>query len=491
MLRAGRPRRNLRFCIEFNPHAPRIKTTMSMPGSSRPPERKLVRALTLVPTASVILANTIGTGVFLKARVMTCNVGTPGMVLTVWLAAGLLSLAGAIVYAELGTMMPRSGGEIHFLGAAYGRRWAFLYGWTRSIALGASIAASAIVFVIFLNDLVDGALHPAALQWLPVLVIVVATGLNLMTVRSSGRVATGLTIFKLVLVLTITIGAFALSDGTWTNFLADCTDGRCEGVPESARGGLSGFSAAMLGALWSYSGWNIIASIGSEVKEPGRTLPRALIGSTSLVILLYLAINAAYFYVLTPTEVASVPESSSVARETAMRFFGKSTAAIFSAGLMISAYGTLHSTLLTGTRLPYALARNGMLPRPLAHVSRAHVPSVAIIALGAWGIGLTLTGSFDILTDMYVFILWVFYGMCAAGLFVLRRKKPDAERPYRVTGYPVVPALFLLVTAFLLTNTLIAMPGRAAAGLILILLGLPVYSYYARRNPAQTELLDA
>ena len=443
--------------------------------------RQLVRGLALIPAASVILANVIGTGVFLKARVMTCNVGTPGMVLTVWLVAGLLSLTGALVYAELSTMMPRSGGEFHFIGAAYGRRWAFLYGWARTVATGASGAALAIVFVIFLNDLVGGALPPPVVQLLPIVVIVVATGLNLASVRSSGRVATALTAVKVSLVVGVGLGAFLLADGSWVHFAQSGAAGACEGVPESAKLGVGGFGAAMLGALWGYSGWNLIVLVGGEVKDPARTLPRALVGGTLLVIVLYLLINAAYFYVLSPVEVASVSESSSVAREAASRFLGGVAAAVMSAGLMVSAYGTLYTGLLAGPRVPFALARSGLLPSGLARVSARGVPAVAVLTIGAWILVMTLSGTFDILTDIYVFVNWIFYGMTGAAVFVLRRKRPDAERPYRVWGHPVVPALFLLVTAYLLINTLIATPGRALAGLGLVAAGLPVYAYFARR----------
>lgn len=441
----------------------------------------LVRSLTLIPAAAVILANIIGTGVFVKARVMTCNVGSPEMVLTVWLAAGLLTLTGALVYAELGAMMPRSGGEFHYIGAAFGRRWGFLYGWTKSVALGASAAAVSIIFVIFLNDLTGGALPPFAVQFLPVLVIAVATGLNLGTVRSSGLTATVLTVIKILLVLFVSLGAFFLADGNWGNFSLGGEAGTCEGVPESAKLGLSGFGAAMLGALWGYNGWAVIASLGGEISNPGRTLPRALIGGTFAVIVLYLLINAAYFYVLTPNEIASVPESSSVASETASRFFGPGAAALMAAGLMISAYGTLHTTLLTGPRVPFALARAGLLPPLLARVSSTGVPAMAVLAIGAWSVILAVSGTFDILTDIYIFVLWIFFGMNGAAVFILRRRLPDAERPYRVWGYPIVPALFLCVTAYLLINTLVATPTRALAGIGLVVAGLPVYAYFTRR----------
>ncbi len=449
---------------------------------------QLVRGLTLIPAAAVILANIIGTGVFLKARVMTCNVGSPEMVLVVWLVAGLLTLAGALVYAELGAMMPRSGGEFHFIGAAFGRRWAFLYGWTKTVALGASGAAVAIVFVVFLNDLTGGKLPQLAVQLLPVLVIAVATVINFSSVRSSGRTATFLTSVKIALVLFVALGAFLLADGTWGNFTLSGAAGTCEGVPESAKQGLRGFGAAMLGALWGYNGWAVIAALGGEIKNPGRTLPRALIGGTLTVVALYLFINAAYFYVLTPVEVASVAESSSVASEAASRFFGPGVAALMSAGLLISAYGTLHTTLLSGPRIPFALARAGLLPGALARISSRGVPAVAVLTIGLWSIVLAVSGTFDILTDIYIFILWIFFGMNGAAVFILRRRSPDANRPYRAWGYPVVPALFLLMTVFLLINTVVATPMRAFAGIALIVIGLPIYEYFNRRSGEQEPL---
>lgn len=443
--------------------------------------RRLVRALTVVPATAVILANIIGTGVFVKARVMTVNVGTPGMVLAVWFCAGLLTLTGALVYAELSTMMPRSGGAVHFIGAAYGRRWAYLYGWTYSLALGASVAAVAILFVTFLNDLLGGALPPWALKVLPLVIILVATSLNLATVRATGRIATGLTAVKVTIVVAVGIGAFLLADGSWAHLSQSGAAGAGEGVPQSARLGLNGFGAAMMGALWSYNGWAIITSLGGEVKEPARTLPRTMIGGTLLVIVLYMLVNAAYFYVLTPLEITNLSASSSVANATVLRFAGSTAAALMSVGLVVSAYGTLHTTLLIGSRVPFSLARMGLMPASLGLISARNVPAVAVLSIGAWGLVLALSGTFDILTDIYVFMLWIFYGMAGSAVFVLRRRLPDAERPYRTWGYPVIPALFLAVTLFLLVNTFLATPGRAVSGFLLVLAGLPVYAFYSRR----------
>ena len=443
--------------------------------------KQLVRALTLVPAAALIFANVIGTGVFVKARVMICNVGDPNTVLLVWLVAGLLSLAGALVYAELSAMMPRPGGEFHFLGAAFGPRWAFLYGWTKTLSLGASAAAVSILAVVFLNDLLGGTLPDILFFTLPLLLIGIGTAINLATVRFNGFATTGLSGVKVGLVLLVAGGAFLLADGNWNNFSLSGEDGSCEGVPESAMGGLGGFGAAMLGALWGYNGWSIITALGGEISNPSRNIPRALIGGTFTIIILYLAVNTAYFYVLTPIEVASVGEDSSVAFEAATRFLGPGFAAIMSAALIISAYGTLHTTLLSGPRTPFTMARSNLLPEQFARLSNKSVPAVAVIAIGIWAAVLAASGTFDILTDIYVFVLWVFYGMAGVGIMVLRNKHPDADRPYRVWGYPYVPIVFLLVTVYLLFNTLFVTPYRALAGIGLIALGLPIYRYFEKR----------
>ncbi len=445
-------------------------------------KRELIRSLTVIPVAAIALANIIGTGVFVKARVMTCNVGSPGMVLSVWLVAGLLTLCGALVYAELGAMMPKPGGEFHFLSAAFGKRVAFIYGWTRSIALGASAAALANLFVVFLNDLTGGTLPPTAVKLLPLLIIGFSVGLNLLSTRSNGHTTTALTALKIALVLFVAIGAFILADGNWGNFALAGAAGTCEGVPESAKLGIRGFGAAMLGALWGYNGWATIAAMGGEIKDPARTVPRALIGGTLTVMALYLIINAAYFYVLTPLEVASVSKSSSVAFEAATRFLGPGVAALMSAGLMISAYGTLHTTMLAGPRIPFALAHAGYLPSSLARISANGVPAVAVVLVGLWSMVLSASGTFDILTDMYIFVLWIFFGLNGCALIILRARQPDADRPYRVWGYPYVPVIFILVTLYLLVNTLMATPTRALAGVGLIIIGLPIYEYFSRRE---------
>lgn len=443
----------------------------------------LVRSLTLVPATAIIVANVIGTGVFVKARAMTCNVETPGMALLVWVLAGLLALSGAIVYAELATLIPRAGGDYNYLGAAYGRGMAFFYGWTRMLAQGASDAAVAIVFVIFLNDLCGDSLPPVALRLLPLAVIGVVALINLGSARSNGILATVMFVAKVALVLGVGLGAFLLADGSWGHLAGSAAGATCSDVPASARGGITGFGAAMLGALWAYEGWSQIVAVAGEVKRPGWTLPRAMIGGTTLVIALYVLINAAYYYVLTPQEVGNVSASSSVASEVATRFLGAGTAMALAAALMLSSFGTLHTSMIGSPRLPYALARSRMLPGVFARVSSRGSPVIAVLAVAVWDCAVALSGTFDALTDMFVFVLWVFYAVTVTTLFVLRRSMPDAPRPYRAWGYPVVPVLFLLAAVYLAVNTLVATPGRALAGLALMASGIPVYWLFARRAP--------
>jgi APA family basic amino acid/polyamine antiporter len=458
----------------------------------------LIRGLSLVAAVSIVVGNVIGTGIFLKTRVMTCNVGTPWMVMAVWVAAGLLSLAGALTYAELSAMMPRAGGEYVFLREAYGAPVGFLYGWMQFfIARAGGLAAMSVSFAIFLNILLGGKLdgdyfttrvfgqtfHFGNLQVVSLLVLALVTLINCAAVIVSGRIAAILTAIKIALVLGIGVGAFAFASGDWSHMAMANAGGACEGVGEAARVGVTGFGAAMLGALWAYNGWNDLTLVAGEVRNPQRNLPLALIGGMLLVAVLYIFANLAYFYVLTPTEIASISSASSVATEVARRFLGALAVSLISLALMASTFGTLHVGVLVGARVPYAMARDRLFFQNLAKLSKGtRVPVGALILQALWAGMLALSGSFDTLTDYSIFGLWIFYGLTTATVFIFRKRMPDAERPYRTWGYPVVPVLFLLVTGWLLLNTLWATPGRSVTGLLLIALGLPVYWYWSHHN---------
>ena len=461
---------------------------------------ELRRGLTLPAAIAVNVANMIGTGVFLKSRVMTCNVGDASTVLVVWLAAGLLSLAGTFVYSELAAMMPAAGGDYVYVRRAYGRLAGFLNGWTNNFMRAASQAALAAGLAIFLNVVLgDRLAHAhwsltlgghelvlAGLTLVALVTIALVTLLNCASVASSGGTALALTIAKVVLVVLVAVVAFA-SGGDFAHLWQSGAGGTCEGVEPTARGGLAGFGAAMLGALWAYDGWSNVAPLVGELKDPQKNAPRAFIGGTVLVGTLYLLANLGYFYVLTPTAVASVSTSSSVATVVLTRFFGPLAVALMAVALMVSSFGAQHASMLAGTRVSFAMARDGLFFRSFARLSARQVPVRAVLLQGTFAALLVLLGSYDTLTDAAMFAAWIFYGLTGAALFVLRRREPDTPRPYRAFGYPLVPALFVLVTVAILLNTFIATPHQALQSVVMLLAGLPFYLYWSRRAPPSDQ----
>ena len=467
----------------------------------------LIRGLGLIAAISVIIGNVIGTGVFLKARVMTCNVGSPTWVVMAWIAAGLLSLAGALTYAELTAMKPHAAGPYVFLRDSYGRLSSFLFGWMQLfIARTGSQASVAVVFAIALNDYLGGALKQTlfatsivgvpfeitSLQIIAVVVIGIFTTLNCLSVSMTGQIATVLTGVKVGLVFFVGLGAFLfVTGGSFANFSLAETGGACEGVADAVRFGspqytfLAGFGAAMLGALWGYDGWDNLSFVAGEVKDPNRNVPIAIIGSVLLIIVLYVGVHVAYFYIFDPTTIASVSKDSSVAMAVVGKFFGGDifsfatgvAVAIFTVGLMLSSLGTLHTSILSASRIPYAMAKDGMLFKPFERLSVNAVPINGVLFQGVWASILALSGSFDTLTDYVIFGSWIFYALITSSIFVFRRKYPDADRPYRAWGYPLVPIVFLLVAGWLLINTMMTAPKQSFIGIGLIILGLPVYYY--------------
>lgn len=461
---------------------------------------ELTRGLGLYAAISVNVANVIGTGIFLKTRVMTCNVGDAETVLLVWLAAGLLTLAGTLSYAEVASLHPEAGGEYVFLRRAYGRFTGFLYGWTFfTVARCGSQAALAVGFAIFMNVAFGGALEALSLKFdlmgttwqLGSLTIVALAAIWLITIMNCISLTVGanaavvLTVIKLLMVLAVGAAALILGQGDWSHLGLSASGASCDGVSASAMGGIAGFGAAMLGALWAYDGWNNVTAMSGEIREPARNIPRAFFAGTLIVILLYLLANLGYFYVLTPRQVASVSPNSSVATEVLKTFMGPGAVTLMAVALAISTIGALHASVLANARIPFAMARDGLFFSRLAQLSpRSHLPVNALLVQAAWASVLALSGTFDTLTDSVIFASWLFYGLATATVFVFRRTMPDAARPYRAWGYPVIPALFLVVTAAMLVSALIATPRQALNGLVTMAIGLPFYLYWARRAPA-------
>jgi APA family basic amino acid/polyamine antiporter len=290
------------------------------------------------------------------------------------------------------------------------------------------------------------------------------------------------TVLKLALVLGVGLAAFLLADGSWLNFAMSGAEGTCEGVEASSRGGFAGFGAAMMAALWAYNGWNEVTYVAGEVRNPSRTLPLALIGGVLALMGVYVFVNAAYAYVLTPVEIASVPASSAVASEVMARVIGPGVAGLMAAVLAISVFSALHMATLVGARVPHAMAEDGLFFKALAPVSpRTRVPVRALVAQGVWASVLILSGSFDTLTNYSIFAILIFVGLATGAVFVLRWRLPDAERPYRTWGYPVVPLLFLAASVGMVVNAVWTDPVNTGITFGIILAGLPVYLWWRAR----------
>jgi basic amino acid/polyamine antiporter, APA family len=445
---------------------------------------ELKRDLGLWGAVSIVVGTVIGSGIFLVPRTMIRNVGTPELVFLVWIVGGLLSLAGALTYAELAAAMPEAGGEYVYLTEAYGPIWGYLYGWTQMwVAKSGSIATLATGFFLYLANFwpsMEVVIFRATLpfgypfeirygQLLAMALIMGLAGLNYFGVKVGGSIQIVVTALKVGLIgFVILAGVFFGPHG-----------GPVVSAPQ-AHLTLNGFIAALVAALWAYDGWNNVSMVSSEIKNPRRYLPLALIGGTLAVAGIYLAANFAYFHVLSGAEVAG---SNRVAAVMMQRLFGGWGANAVSIAAMISIFAALNGSILTGSRVPYAMARDGLFFRSMAAVNpRFHSPGVAILGLSAWGAILVLSGKYEDLADFVVFGSWILYAMTTAAVIVLRKKKPEMPRPYHTWGYPVVPLVFVAVALLIEVVTVINQPWQSGLGIVLILIGVPFYFQWKRAS---------
>jgi APA family basic amino acid/polyamine antiporter len=444
--------------------------------------KELVRGLSLVDAASIVVGSIIGTGVFLKTSTMSSLVGSPGMVILIWVVAGLLSLAGALAYAELGSLMPSAGGEYVYLKAGYGDLWAFLYGWMRFwIGSPGSIAAYAVGAMTFLSGAVDlspiGGKPTAA-----VLVIIFFSSINCLSVAFGGRLNSIMTALKLMMIIGLSLGIFIFNkQGAFSHFT--------EAAP-GANGfaGWAAFGSATLAALWAYDGWNNLPMVAGEIKNPQRNIPLSLGLGMVIILAIYCVANIAYFYALPFVEILNAnsdafPDALPVATKAAMTFLGQSGVTILSAAFVFSALGAMNGSIMTGARVPYAMAKDGLFFKQLANVNEASlVPVFSIIVQGVVSILLALSGTFDQLTNYVVFSAWIFYAMVTGVVFVLRKKMPHAERSYKTLGYPIVPIIFIILAVLLLINTVIESPKESLIGLAFISAGIPFFFVFKKLN---------
>ena len=455
---------------------------MNTTNTSKP---ELARDLGLSHAGAVVVGTIIGSGIFLVPSEMMQAVGSARVVYLAWVVGGMLSFFGALTYAELGAMKPQAGGEYVYVRDAYGPLAGFLYAWTWFlIAKPASIATITTglvriletfpVFSFFSHACIS---HPFTVNYGQVVAIgatVLVSWLNYIGVRRAGEFQFLFTLLKVAIILGIVAVGFSYSGGTWANFATEFP---------GAKGGVAGFFAALVAALWAYDGWNDLNMVAGEIRDPQRNIPLSLIWGVATVGALYILVNAAVQYVL---PAAAVAASERPASDAVALVLGRAGASLVSAGMAVSMLVTLNGTILSGARVPFAMARDGYFFKTIAEVHpRFRTPWVAIVVqCGLAIVLLLLGGSFRQFFSLAIFAEWMFYMIAGSTVFVFRRRDPNLERPYRVWGYPVVPAVFVLVSAALLYYTFTDNLKSSAGGCLGILAGVPVFYFFARRTAA-------
>jgi APA family basic amino acid/polyamine antiporter len=457
-----------------------------MAGMAEPSKNELVRGLNATDATLITVGSVLGTGAFLTTADVARALPHAGLILAAWVCGGALAIAGALTYAELGTMMPRAGGPYHFLKEAYGPLFGFLKGWVDFLVImSGGLAAIAVGFGEYLgsflpffstrNILASADLfgHPWKLTGgavAGVLAILFFTVTSVVGLRESALLQNVLTVLKIGVMLGLALLGFFAAPTASPDYLAAA-------LPPSL---LSAFGVAMIGVLWTFDGWYAMTYLGGEVKEPSRDLPRGMLLGVAIVTLIYALLNAVY---LRAIPVNEMPDHPRIAEAAAVVLFGAGAAKLVSAAVMVSAFGCIGSTVLYSTRTYLPMARDGVFFKSLAVVHpRWRTPAACILAQGAWTVLLTISGTYEAIYTYVVVVLFLFHAAVGVAVFVLRVRKPEWPRPYRVTGYPLVPAVFVLTSLAFVFNSLIERPIESLLGFGILLLGLPAYWYWKRTS---------
>lgn len=467
---------------------------------------ELIRGLSLTAAVMIVAGSMIGSGIFRKPATMAGQLGSPELLLIVWVVAGIMTFIAALVNSEVSGMIDATGGQYVYFRKMYGDGFAFIYGWSiLSVIQTGSQAAIAYVFGEYLGYFIRYPLLPEAwtnfsvfmpfvgyihpfMEFGPkaaaILSIILLTIINYIGVIFGGLVQTIITYIKIGSMLVLSILLLASGNGSTANLSSGFA------IPqESVSGFIAMLGLALSGAFWAYDGWNNVTFVAGEIKEPQRNVPKSLLYGTLIVLGVYLLINVAYLYILPVNVMAKSPL---VAAEAAQEIFGPAGASIISIAVIISVFGALNGSILTSARVQFAMAKDGLFFNVLGKVHpRFGTPYTSLLLQGFWSAVLVLSGSFDTITDYVIFATWLFYMLGAVGVIVLRKKMPDTPRPYKVWGYPYVPVIFIVFSCLFLINSLISDSEDAAMGLILILLGLPFYVYWkffaSKKKPTQHQ----
>jgi APA family basic amino acid/polyamine antiporter len=454
------------------------------------PQAGLVRGLSLFDATTLIVGSVIGSGIFFAPAIMAGYLQTPGLLLGLWILGGVLTLFGALSYGEMAAALPRAGGQYVYLSEAFSPLWGFLYGWTLLFAINTGfVAAVAVAFAknlgFFLPAIgeanvlfVLGSFSFSTAQAVALVVIAAVTWLNVTGLRTGAFVQNVFTVAKVSAVAVLVVLAIATARGSAANFTP--VVGLELGPVGLKLGILAAMAGAMSKALFAYDAWNSVTFAAEEVKDPERNLPRALLLGTLGVAAVYCSAVAVYLYMVPIGEMASVPESR-IATEAAVRMIGPAGGAFIAVAILVSTLGCVNGLTLAGARVVFAMGRDGLFFRGVARVHPQYrTPATALLLHGVVAALLTLTGKYSDFLTMTAFSSLLFNLLTIVGLFVLRVRQADLHRPYRVWGYPIVPALYVLVSAFFLVYIPVADPRNSGMGLIITALGLPAYLWWRR-----------
>jgi APA family basic amino acid/polyamine antiporter len=438
---------------------------------------RLPRHLGLWSAVAVLVGSTIGSGIFRVPAGVAERLQDPGPVMLAWIIGGAIALFGALTLAELAAALPRSGGVFAYLLEGFGPLPAFLFGWSELTVIRASaLGAIATIFAEYLGYFLE--FTSAQVQYVAAAAILVMGALNYVGVRTAARFMNVITALKYGSLAGLVLLAFTAGDGS----LSQLTPAWSSGLQLSLLG------TALISIMWTYDGWADLSFMGGEVKDPGRTLPLALIFGTASIVVVYLLLNFAYIYLVPLPEMAKSPLIAATAAER-IRVFAGAGGAVISGVVMVSCLGALNGSMMTGPRIFFAMADRGLFFRSIARVSpRYQSPSVAIWFATALGVVYVLFNDFQQLADKFILGIWPFYALAVAAVFVLRRTRPDLERPYRTWGYPVVPMLFLLASVGMVLNALWTDPVNTGVTFGIILCGLPVYLIWRAKGGAPREV---
>jgi APA family basic amino acid/polyamine antiporter len=450
---------------------------------------QLVRGLGLLAATAVVIGDTIGSGIFLVTSDMARAVGTTSLVFAAWILGGVIVLFGAFCYAELGATFPRAGGPYVYLNHGLGPLWGFLFGWMssfldRPVAM-ATLAAGFLRFLSFLFPVVATPLYSGHIakfdftitlaQPLAALVVLLVTALNYLSVQFSGRIQILLTSAKVGTIVLIVVGGL-LFGTRHPSFHAHLVS--AAGPQTSVFATIGAVLSALVPAMWAYNGFNDLGDLGEEILEPQRNIPRSIILGLFTIAGLYLLANVIYFRTLPFVAIAS---SQHVASDVVQSFAGSTGASALTLAMAVSALGALHVVVLTGARIPYAMARDGVFFKFAANIHpRLRTPSGALIFLGCVATVLALTGTFEQLYSLFVFAAWIFFALTAIALIRLRIKQPNLARAYRAWGYPFTPIIFVIAAVALTANLWMIRPVRSSIGLLVILAGIPFYYFWRK-----------